>query len=86
MATVAIARNVPFVIVNVDERRADDRESAARIRCAAIVLCSAGHRYSAYCAKPMQPEAIDSGALNVSWNTNRNASQPPTRGPYIARR
>ena len=50
------------------------------------MLCSAGHRYSVYGRSQWQPEAIDSGALNVNWNTNRKASQPPTRGPYIARR
>ena len=38
----------------------------------------------AYCAKPMQPDAIDSGALKVSWNTNRKDNQRPTLGPYIA--
>src|SRR3979490_1812403 len=35
---------------------------------------------------PMQPDAIESGALKVSCQTNRNDSQRPTRGPYIARR
>ena len=54
--------------------------------CELIVRPSEGHRYPAYCAKPMQPEAIDSGALNVSCQTNRNDSNRPARGPYISRR
>ena len=85
MATVAIARNVPLVIVNSMNGRADAGKGK-RNSLAAIVSCSAGHRYSAYCAKPIHPEAIDNGALKVNWKTKRNASQPPTRGPYIARR
>ena len=33
--------------------------------------------YDEYEASPTQPEAIDSGALNESWNMNRNETSLP---------
>ena len=51
-----------------------------------IVSINAGHKYAAYCAKPMQPDAIESGALKVSCQTKRNESHRPARPGYIARR
>ena len=65
VATVAIARKVPLVIViSMNVVPMPGSESGTRL--AAMVSCSAGQRYSAYCAKPIHPEAMDNGALKVS--------------------
>ena len=54
VATVAIARNVPFVIVN-SRNVVPMAGMESGIRCAVIVLCSAGQRYSAYAQSRYSP-------------------------------
>ena len=52
------------------------RESVA---CRAeITVSRPGQKYDAYCANPTQPDAIDSGALKESCQTNRNDSIRPS--------
>jgi hypothetical protein len=84
-AATPIARNVPFVMVN-SMVVAPMPGRGIGIFVEVIVSINAGQRYAAYCAKPMQPEAIESGALKVSCQTNRKESQRPARPGYIARR
>src|SRR5882672_6781440 len=60
-----IATNVPGVTVMI-------ALSQWRSACQYTVV-SEGKRNPAYCARPIQPEAIESGALNVSCQIKRKA-------------
>jgi len=84
-AATPIARKVPLVMVN-SMVVVPMPGIGIGIFVDVIVSINAGQRYAAYCAKPMQPDAIESGALKVSCQTNRKESQRPARPGYMARR
>ncbi|HEV2740800.1 MAG TPA: hypothetical protein VGU66_19735 [Candidatus Elarobacter sp.] len=61
--------------------------TAAASRCVGTGPATAGTRYAAYCAKPMYPDAITSGAQNMNCHTNKNAKKRPARrGSNASRR
>jgi hypothetical protein len=80
-ATIPIAKNVAPETSQCSCNRPSNGSGTVQWR-AMYCVSSPGQKYDAYPARPMEPDAIESGALKESCQTKRNEISRPRRfGP-----